>query len=69
MLHTKKTLTITAQQISQVFKAQGPLQFGSILSSWQGILLMLVLILAAGSMLFAGYTFCRKIVVALAKKG
>ena len=68
-LSTTKTLTITSQQIAQVFKAQGPLQLGSgIFSSWQGILLIVVLILAAGSMLFVGYTLSRKAIVSISKK-
>ncbi len=69
-LNTKKTLTITSQQIAQVFKAQGPLQLSdSIFSSWQGILLIVVLVLAAGSMLFVGYTLCRKVIVSIIRKG
>ncbi len=68
-LSTVRTLTITSQQIAQVFKAQGPLQLdGGILSSWQGILLIVVLVLAAGSMLFVGYTLTRKVVVSVSRK-
>ena len=67
-LNTKQTLTVTQQQVSQVFKSQGPLQFTSTFSSWQGALVGLLLVLAIGSMLFVSYTFSRKLVMRLAKK-
>jgi hypothetical protein len=68
-LSTIRTLTITSQQIAQVFKAQGPLQLGNnVLSGWQGILLIVVLVIAAGCMLFVGYTLSRKVIVAIGRK-
>ena len=67
-LNTKRVLTVTQQQVSQVFTSQGPLQFASTFSGWQGALVGLLLVLAAGSVLFVSYTFCRKLVIALAKK-
>ena len=67
-LHAKQTLTVTQKQVSQVFKSQGPFQLTGGFSGWQGALVGLLLVLAAGSVLFVSYTFCRKIVVSLAKK-
>ena len=68
ILHTKQALTVTQQQVSQVFKSQGPLQLAGSFSGWQGAIVGLLLVLALGSVLFVGYTFCRKAVVSLAKK-
>ena len=68
ILHAKQTLTVTQKQISQVFKSQGPFQLTGGFSGWQGALLGLILVLAAGSVLFVSYTFCRKVVISLAKK-
>ena len=69
-LHTKRTFTVTQQQVTQVFKSQGVLQLTGTggFSSWQYALLVLLLVLAAGSVLFVGYTVCRKIVSSLTKK-
>lgn len=67
-LHAKQTLVVTQQQVSQVFKAQGPFQMTSSFSGWQGAILGLVLVLVVGSVLFVSYTLCRKVIVTLAKK-
>ena len=67
-LYTKQTFTVTQQQVTQVFKSQGPLQLTGGFSSWQYALIVLLLVLAAGSVLFVGYTLCRKIVLSFAKK-
>ncbi len=68
MLHAKQTLTVTQKQVSQVFKSRGPFQLTGGFSGWQGALVGLLLVLAAGSVIFVSYTFCRKVIVSLAKK-
>lgn len=67
-LHTKKTVTITSQQIAQVFKAQGPLRFVGSLAGWQYAIIGLLLVLVSGCILFMSYTFCRKFVISIGKK-
>ncbi len=67
-LYTKQVLTVTQQQVTQVFKSQGPLQFATNLSSWQDALIGLLLVLVTGSVLFVGYTLCRKAIVSLTKR-
>ena len=67
-LRTRQALTVTQQQISQVFKSQGPLHMTSGFSGWQGALVGLLLVLVMGCVLFVSYTFCRKAIVRLAKK-
>ncbi len=67
-LHTKKTLTITRQQLAQIYKAQSPLRLVTLPSGWQGLLIGLLLVLVAGCILFASYTLCRKLLVLLSKK-
>lgn len=67
-LDVQKPLTVTAQQIAQVFKGQGPMQFGGSFSDGQSILLLLVLFVAAGSILFVSYKLCRNAIVSHAKK-
>ncbi len=67
-LHAKQALIVTQRQISQVFKSQGPFQLTSGFSGWQGALIGLLLVLTAGSVLFVVYTFCRKVIISIAKK-
>ncbi len=68
MLSVKQALTVTQKQISQVFKSQGPFQLSGGFAGWQGALIGLFLVLAMGCVLFVSYTFCRKIVVAFARR-
>ncbi len=67
-LHAKQALIVTQQQLSQVFKSRGPFQLTGSFSGWQEALIGLLLVLATGCVLFVSYTFCRKVIISIAKK-